>query len=226
MEIDNKQVQRKRMMSYFIKATEQVIEEEGIDKVTIRKVAQLAAYNSATLYNYFEDLDHLVFYTLMKYLKAYTLGLSAAMAKCKTPREVVLASWEVFCKYAFSKPQIFYNLFFNKHSDKFSETLKGYYAIFPEELGEHPNMVGDMLRQSNMFRRNEVLLGMLLPEEGRDLQRIAEPNRIMVYTLQALLHSSSTGMDTRPAEELRQEMMDAVRYLLGCIDTMESAAGC
>ena len=65
---DNKEVQRKRMMGYFIRAAEEVIESDGLDKVTIRKVAQLAAYNSATLYNYFEDLDHLIFFTLMKYI--------------------------------------------------------------------------------------------------------------------------------------------------------------
>ncbi len=48
-------------MTYFIDATNEIIENEGIESVTIRKVANLAGYNSATIYNYFENLDHLIF---------------------------------------------------------------------------------------------------------------------------------------------------------------------
>lgn len=63
-EMDNaerkRQLQKKRMMHYFIDAAVQIIDEEGIDGVSIRKVADIAGYNSATLYNYFDDLPHLV----------------------------------------------------------------------------------------------------------------------------------------------------------------------
>lgn len=52
------------MMGYFIDAANQIIENEGIESVTIRKVADIAGYNSATLYNYFNDLNHLLFLLL------------------------------------------------------------------------------------------------------------------------------------------------------------------
>ena len=57
------------MMSYFIIAAQQIIQEEGIKAVTIRKVAALAGYNSATIYNYFENLENLLFFASMKYLR-------------------------------------------------------------------------------------------------------------------------------------------------------------
>jgi len=217
MELDNKQIQRKRMMGYFIRAAEDIIEKEGVEKITIRKVAQLAAYNSATLYNYFEDLDHLVLFTLMKYLRAYTMALSSTIADCHSAHEVVITSWQVFCQYAFNNPQIFYNLFFNKHREKLGETLRQYYEIFPEDLGEYPNIISEMLRQSDIFRRNELLMLTLLPENKRDETRIREPNRIMVYTLQALLAACSSGLDTRPPEEVSAEMMAAIHYLIDTI---------
>jgi DNA-binding transcriptional regulator YbjK len=37
------------MTSYFVNATADIIEKEGIDKVTIRKIADLAGNNSATI---------------------------------------------------------------------------------------------------------------------------------------------------------------------------------
>lgn len=46
-------------MSYFINATIELMEKEGIENLTIRKVAEQAKYNSATLYHYFSNLDEL-----------------------------------------------------------------------------------------------------------------------------------------------------------------------
>ena len=43
-------------MSYFINATIELMEKEGIENLTIRKVAEQAKYNSATLYHYFSKI--------------------------------------------------------------------------------------------------------------------------------------------------------------------------
>ena len=50
-------LRQKRNMMYFVEATEKILREEGIPGVTIRRIAAEAGYNSATLYNYFQDLD-------------------------------------------------------------------------------------------------------------------------------------------------------------------------
>ena len=41
----NRQEKRKRIMSYFINATIELMEKEGIENLTIRKVAEQAKYN-------------------------------------------------------------------------------------------------------------------------------------------------------------------------------------
>ena len=56
--LDNKELQRKRMITYFVEATCKIIDTDGVEAVTVRKVANLAGYNSATLYNYFDNLNH------------------------------------------------------------------------------------------------------------------------------------------------------------------------
>ena len=57
---EKKQIQKARIIHYFIEAAVKIIDEEGIEGVSIRKVADIAGYNSATLYNYFDDLPHLL----------------------------------------------------------------------------------------------------------------------------------------------------------------------
>ena len=51
----------KRVMMYFIEATQELILDEGLEKLSIKKIAEKAGYNSATIYNYFENLEVLIF---------------------------------------------------------------------------------------------------------------------------------------------------------------------
>lgn len=47
-------IKQKRVMIYFITAAKELIESEGVEKLTVRKAAAAAGYNSATLYNYYK----------------------------------------------------------------------------------------------------------------------------------------------------------------------------
>ena len=53
-------IKKKRVMMYFIEATQELILDEGLEKLSIKKIAEKAGYNSATIYNYFENLEVLI----------------------------------------------------------------------------------------------------------------------------------------------------------------------
>lgn len=57
---DNKELKRQRIKMYFLEAAKQIITEEGVENVSVRKVADMAGYSYPTLYNYFEDLNELL----------------------------------------------------------------------------------------------------------------------------------------------------------------------
>ncbi len=50
-------IKKKRVMMYFIEATQELILKEGLENLSIKKIAEKAGYNSATIYNYFENLE-------------------------------------------------------------------------------------------------------------------------------------------------------------------------
>lgn len=60
---DKKEIKRERIKTYFLEAAKKVIIEEGVENVTIRKVAHIAGYSYATIYNYFADLNELLWET-------------------------------------------------------------------------------------------------------------------------------------------------------------------
>lgn len=57
----NKQLQEDRMKGYFIQAAKELIKSEGIKAISVRNIADRAGYSYTTLYNYFRDINDLVF---------------------------------------------------------------------------------------------------------------------------------------------------------------------
>ncbi|WP_353097345.1 TetR/AcrR family transcriptional regulator [Tissierella praeacuta] len=153
-----KAIQRKRMMSYFINATEELMEEEGIEGITLRKVADRAGYNSATLYNYFENLDHLIFYASMKNIKDYSLALNAYLKDAENPMDIFLKVWECFCDYAYDKPEIFNAIFYPNLEKHFEDYVAEYYKVFPEDMGSNNEIISTMLSKRDINKRGETTI--------------------------------------------------------------------
>ena len=63
--------ERGKIMTLFIQAAREIIDSEGLGKLSIRKIANLTGMNSATLYLYFPDSDVLTTMALMGYLETY-----------------------------------------------------------------------------------------------------------------------------------------------------------
>ncbi|MDW7672967.1 MAG: TetR/AcrR family transcriptional regulator [Bacillota bacterium] len=190
--MDKKKIQKRRMMSYFIEAADKVIEDEGLDSVTIRKVADLAGYNSATLYNYFENIEHLIFFSSMKYLKDYVLDLPNYLVEAHNPIERYLGIWRCFCKHSYSKPHFFSNIFFNKFSGSVKETITEYYSIFPEELGQQPEYLLKMLLKHSIYDRNFSLLEDCMVEGYLKEEDLEDINEMTLLLYQGMLNSLIT----------------------------------
>mgnify|MGYP005859619869 FL=1 len=73
------------MMMYFVDATIDIIDSEGIGALSIRKVAERAGYNSATLYHYFANLRHLTFFSCIRYLREYVEDLPNYLKEVSSP---------------------------------------------------------------------------------------------------------------------------------------------
>ncbi|WP_432407727.1 TetR family transcriptional regulator [Wukongibacter sp. M2B1] len=185
--MNKKEIQKKRMMGYFIEATSKIIEEEGVEAVTIRKVADLAGYNSATLYNYFDNLNHLIFFSSMKFLKDYVIELSNYIKNSTNSIERYLSVWKCFCYHSFNNPKIYYIIFFDKYSDSINDAIKSYYSIFPEELEILPQEILPMLLERNLSTRNMTLLEYCAQEGILDRKNLNEINEIVLLLYQGML---------------------------------------
>jgi len=184
MENSNKAIQKKRMMSYFIEATNEIIENEGLESLTIRKVADKAGYNSATLYNYFENLKHLIFFSSIRHLSDYAKDLPGYLDKAKNPIDACLKVWECFAKHSYNHPEVYQLIFFGGFSsDTVNNSIKTYYEIFPEQISEDVKEYMPMLLEDNLYERDYILLKRALQDTDineEDIRSINEMN-ILIY---------------------------------------------
>ncbi len=176
--MNRKELQKKRTMIYFIEAADEILKNESLKDITIRKVAKIAGYNSATLYNYFENLDHLILFTAMKYVKPYALALPEYIKDRTEPVDKFRAIWECFSYYSFKDPEIYYSIFFANLDKNLDSYVREYYKLFPEELGEDTHGLNTMLLKSDIYERgmssldDSIQEGLLPVEDAEDLNSI------------------------------------------------------
>ncbi|WP_099203211.1 TetR/AcrR family transcriptional regulator [Miniphocaeibacter massiliensis] len=154
----NKVIQKKRMINYFIDAAKKIIQEESIQNITIRKVAMLAGYNSATLYKYFDDLNHLKFFSAMTYLNVYIDDIPLYVKGVDNSKDIYLRIWDCYIDHSFKMPNIYYYLFFADLKKTMEQYTEEYYSIFPLNIKIDDEIIKNMLLSYSLNTRSKILM--------------------------------------------------------------------
>lgn len=212
--VSNKDIQRLRTMSFFIEAANKIIDTEGIEAVTVRKVANMAGYNQATVYNYFDNIDYLVGFAAIKYLTEYHKSLKKEVEPIKEPKERFLKIWEKFCEYSFKRPKIYRAIFFKTPKYTVCDLFDYYFKMFPEELENHSLDIQSMMRGCTIETRNMSIL-MDLYKEGiikTDKEGLNLLNEMMIYIYQGMLYSIIDN-EVTDEEEIKKYLNKCTSYI-------------
>jgi len=205
---------KKKVMIYFIEATEELMKEDDIDKISIRKIAKKAGYNSATLYYYFDDLEHLILFASIRYLREYTSALAKRIKSTMTTLEKYRTVYETFNYYAFRSPVIFHNMFFGKYNSKLLNVIKEYYEIFPDDLNGHEDLLRSLLTQGNMYERDKQIVNQLVREGTLDGKKIDMTLKILIRVHQSYVYEAMVQGDKLDLNSHEKSFLEAFDYLL------------
>ncbi|MDO4661522.1 MAG: TetR/AcrR family transcriptional regulator [Tissierellia bacterium] len=186
---------KKLMIVQFMDCTKKIIREEGIEAVTIRKVAKCSSMNSATIYNYFVNLEHLLVFSLMDELSDYIKALPEAIEGKNNSLEIFYAVWDCFIKYSYTNTKPYMKLFFSNLDNQIEYYIEQYYRIFPLELDEDkytPHII-DMLNSSEIFTRNIYILNDCVKDGYIKESDAYDINNILVFTYEGILRRIDSG---------------------------------
>ena len=206
--------QRNQILACFINAASEIMQSEGMDALTLRRVAQKAGYNSATLYNYFKDLDHLTVYASMKYFEDYNRNLSRYLSDEQDDFQRFLFMWRFFCASAFRHPYAYYNLFYGKYSNELGEIILDYYKVFPDELGDLDESVLEMLHCGSLTERNWQMLRPVLAGSSFSMEEQERINENILYRFKELLNQKLEQGADLDSQILIERQLDYIHVIL------------
>lgn len=218
MEVSETQIidpQKRENYQCFVNASQEIIEEGGISKISIRKIADKAGFHNSTIYLYFKDLDQLTMLASMKYFQEYSHALQLQSQKNLSPIDNFIAIWELFVYAIIKEPCIFYNFFFGRRSGNLREIMNMYYDIFPEERDRFSKDIEKMYFGNDIFERSLNLLQTIIGENCL----VTEDNVIMLneitvcYCEHKLMRKcQNPEMDSA---KVSKEILDVIWYVTG-----------
>ncbi|MBD7906739.1 TetR family transcriptional regulator [Sporosarcina sp. Sa3CUA8] len=196
------------MWKYFVEATTDIIEEEGARAVTIRKVADRAGYNSATIYNYFDEFSHLLFFASMRLMQEYTVEVTRRMNESSCAIEQYEIAWECFCEYSFKQPDIFYSVFIRDLGDNPDNLLEKYYEFYPSDIVDVPAEIRMSLLEQNVVNRGNPILKRAAEQGNLDPDKIESLNEVTILIWQGMLMNFlNNRIEATPEEAASRTMV-------------------
>lgn len=207
---------KQKMARCFIEATQELIDTEGIENISIRKIADKAGFHNSTIYLYFKNVDQLILLASLNYFTEYKKELAERSAMVASPKEKFLSIWDAFGKAVFKQPKVFYNFFFGKYSQNLTMIITQYYDLFPEEKPIYSKDIEDMYYGNSIQERCYMILSPLI---GTGYVRFDESNIDLVNTIiigcfRQLLEQEceDPSMD---ADDLNHLLLNMIKYITG-----------
>jgi len=109
--MNKKVIQEQRTKGYFIDAAKELLKGEGLSAVSVRSVSDKAGYSYATLYNYFKDLNDLIFECVRDFQAECESAVKSKIKKSEQGKSKIKATVLAYVQY-FTEYSGVFELFF------------------------------------------------------------------------------------------------------------------
>jgi AcrR family transcriptional regulator len=205
--MDRKQTKKERTKRFFLDAAKSIILEEGVDKLTTKKIGEKAAYSYASIYNYFENFNGLVCQCLEE-LAQECADWVAARLEGETPAERVMNFARLMIEANAREPNA-YSVFLSTNID---------YGYFMRRDGRpfvHPAYV-------LLLTELEKLPRLSMDGERGEARVLAD---ILTYIFHSKLHFYIRYGTPTSLERLHAEVEEEVRFILDRVGNRDGVRG-
>ena len=127
---------------------------EGIEAISIRRIAREMGCSSASLYRHFENLSELLYYAELHILSGYIDRLNEAEKDWKNIWDYYVGIWDCYSREAFRHPEEYDTLFLVNDNSKLNVSIKEYYEMFPDEKRKTNDFFLEMLETVDFMGRD------------------------------------------------------------------------
>nr|AHF23956.1 transcriptional regulator, TetR family [uncultured bacterium Contig19] len=155
-----------------------MLRERDASTITAREVAVAHGCSAAAIYRHFESLEALISVASVRFLHTYMEEYSSLMDSDLPFLELYVEGWELFDRYAFERPDLYYRLFWGEENHNLGDAVQEYYELFPFEASKKSAAYfytlmfnDDMVERDYLMLHRAVNLGLITDEEARYFSR-------------------------------------------------------
>lgn len=163
----------------FVEETYKMILEVGFEQIKVRDIAKRVGCTAAALYKHFENLNYLIVLASIKFLDRYQQELVYITVNEDDPIEVDIKAWYCFNKYAFAKPHVFLNLFWENDHMTFESAMEEYFELYPAEVVTkkadmfyYATFEGELTERDFIWLRRGAVEGKLSFDDAKYISRV------------------------------------------------------
>ena len=191
-EVNERQsLKNQRVRSYFVQAAKKIVLDEGVENISVRKVADLAGYTYSTIYNYFNNLNELLQDVKTDMILDLILHMQEKLPEKVFDLDDIKKQNRLYIEYFIENPNVF-SFFYS-------------YRLHPVQ--KDPAEIPDFSMQYMETYRGFVERGIIKESE------VAVLAKTLIYSIQGLLalYFSDNGMTI---EMLKEELDQVADFLL------------
>lgn len=195
MNKDNINKKSEIVKKHFAETAKNMILDEGISSVSVRNVAKEAGYAYATIYNHFENLDELLWYTRDIMMKDIADYISRNNHGEIENIDMIIELFKTYIDYFIKNPNIYQFFYFYKlkKSDKKITSIN--------ETDEF----------KNQFTKT---FEFLINKNNKTVEEIMRSVRVILFSIHGLLTLYLSDNEELTITELYDELGHAIRLLL------------
>ncbi len=134
MPISRRDREKEKMKELILEAASDIITQEGLDNLSIRKVAKKIEYSPSIIYHYFKDKDEILSSVMQIGYQKIVKAVSSANIKSLSSKDRLKNMTKSYIKAALSMPDEFMAVQLNSSA----ETLKYTSSLFKGASNEKP----------------------------------------------------------------------------------------
>lgn len=142
----------------LINKTYEILKNEGIQNIKIRRIASEIGCTSTVIYKHFDDLDHLLALASIRSLKEYIVDYMLIASERVGTIDIHACLWRRFAEYAFEDIEMFELLFIGKYKEHLEELIFEYFALFRDEFSNIDAYEAVILFSNDIFEREFILV--------------------------------------------------------------------
>ena len=130
---ERKEREKDERKKQILEATIQIIKEEGLDNLSIRKIAQKIEYSPAVVYHYFKNKEDILEHTIHQQYVSLVQGMQA-LTEIEDPEVLIAELGRKYINWALENPELYKAIMLNSSPN----VLKNSSVLFKGVARERP----------------------------------------------------------------------------------------